>query len=119
MKTLFKPYNLLLYLLTFLTFFLVGLYFCKIIGYADNQGLAGGAIVLGYGILFAFGAFITSIFLAYFTNRSLIILLNKILTTTLLCFLVYTAWQYSIRQKEKNPTNKIVIPRKITEPITE
>ena len=62
MKKLFKPASLLLYFLTILSFFLAGFLYAALTGAGKGQGLAGGAIVLGYGVLSAGVAFVISIF---------------------------------------------------------
>ena len=53
MKNIFNPASFLLYLLTFLVFFLTGATFVNISGAAKNQGLASGAIVVGYALMFS------------------------------------------------------------------
>ena len=62
MKNFFKPARLAFYLLMLVGFFFLGLYFAALIDAGKGQGLAGGAIVLGYGILFGGVAFLASFF---------------------------------------------------------
>ncbi|MCB0749342.1 MAG: hypothetical protein KDC90_17905, partial [Ignavibacteriae bacterium] len=64
MKKLIKPALLLLHFQTILVFFLVGVTYSGLTDATNGQELGGGAIVLGYSVMFAFIAFITSIIVA-------------------------------------------------------
>ncbi len=108
-----KPYSLLLYLLSFITFFFVGASIAGLIGVAKNQGLAGGAIVFGYAVIAAFIALIVAIVIASKISRNLIINLNKILAILIVVFFSYFVISYQARQKEKEKT-KIEHPKKKT-----
>jgi len=63
MKKLLTSTALLFYLLVLLVFFFAGTYFSAIAGVAKGQGLAGPAIVLGYGVIAAALALLASFFL--------------------------------------------------------
>jgi hypothetical protein len=96
-----KPYSFLLYFLAILTFFFVGLTYAGIIEAGKNQGLAGGAIVLGYGVMGAFFGFLMALFLANKTNRKIIFRLNIILAILCVGFYSYYHLKYLERQKAK------------------
>ena len=92
MKSLIKPASLLFYLLMILTAFILGLFYAGLIDAGKNQGLAGGAIVLGYGVSFSFVALIIALFLVYFLQHRIIVTCNKglaILFTISALFFVY------------------------------
>ncbi|KAA3661344.1 MAG: hypothetical protein DWQ10_04710 [Calditrichaeota bacterium] len=84
MKKLFKPASLLLYLLTILVFFFLGLLYAGLVDAGKGQGLAAGAIVLGYGVFAAFYALLAAIFAAYALRETKVKLLNKILGIALI-----------------------------------
>jgi hypothetical protein len=94
MKKLIKPVNLLFYILTFLVFFMVGLTFGGITGAAEGQGLVGGAILFWYGIIFAFVAFIGSLFIAYHGTPKTVVVSNRILGFVFLIFIAVFLFRY-------------------------
>lgn len=110
MKKVFKPASLLFNLLCLLVFFLIGMYYAGWIEAGKNQGLAGGAIVLGWGVLFGVVAFILSFFLTSRINQKRIIIANLVLFILLLFGYGITHYRFNQRdrlQKEKNkPYNK-------------
>ena len=79
MNKLIQPANLLLYLLTIITFFLLGMSFAGITGAAKTEGLTGGAIVFWYGVIFSATAFSISLIFAYLSERRAIVITNYIL----------------------------------------
>jgi len=79
MKDFFKPSKLLFYVLTTLVFFFLGMVFAGITDAGKGQGLAGGAIVLSYGVISAGLAFLVSIFSATSLSSGTVVRLNKIL----------------------------------------
>lgn len=105
MKDFFKPFKIVFYLLMLFTFFMVGLYVATAIEAGKNQGLAGGAIFLSWGILFGFFAFIGSFVLAHFMKPTHIKKINWILLIIILITYGLKYNQYRIRdlkqQKEK------------------
>lgn len=105
MKNLFKPASLLLYLLTFLNFFLIGVSFSKIIGATEGQGLASGAIVLGYGMTFAIGAFILAVVSVNYLSEKSISKINRLLVIVLLILISYYAFAF-FNNKKNNETGK-------------
>lgn len=105
---LFKPYKLLLYIQSLLVFFVLGAAFAGYSGVADDQGLAGGAIVFGYGVMIACGAFILSLFAASQLSRNRIIRINQILGVVLIILTIWVYWRISTnqaRQQEDPPYN--------------
>ncbi|MAP56097.1 MAG: hypothetical protein CL605_14490 [Altibacter sp.] len=98
MKKLLKPAYIGFYLLTLITFFVVGLYYAEFIEAGKNQGLAGGAIVLGWGVLFGGIAFIASFFIAYKLAVRTLIRINWILL--LLLAILWAVKFYEFRQRD-------------------
>ncbi|MDT0607426.1 DUF6077 domain-containing protein [Croceitalea rosinachiae] len=105
MKKLLKPACLLFNVLMFITFFFVGISYAGIIEAGKGQMLAGGAIVLGYGVIFAIVAFIASFFMTYRLRHQFIVMSNIVLTLVLLTFIVYFRYQYQERQELKKKEN--------------
>ncbi len=106
MKKLLKPANLLFNLLMLLAFFLVGLLFAKWIDAGKGQMLAGGAIVLGYGVLFAGIAFIASFFIAYYAKHRAIVWANVALSVLLVTCFLYFRMQYQKRRQSQSIEQK-------------
>ncbi len=94
MKRYFKLSNLLFYLLVTLLFFFLGMVFAGITGAGKGQGLAGGAIVFGYGVISAVLAFIASIFMAQSLGLLLVIRLNKIFLIIVAVMLALLTYRY-------------------------
>jgi hypothetical protein len=84
MKKIFKPASLLFNLLCLLVFFIVGMYCAGWVGAGEGQGFAGGAIVLGWGVLFAGIALVASFFFTYHVQHKRIVTCNWILAALLL-----------------------------------
>lgn len=107
MKKLLKPASLLFNLLSLLVFFLVGVYIAGWIGAGKNQGLAAGAIVLGWGVLFAGLAFVVSFFLTYHLVHKKIVIGNWVFLGCLLLGYGITHYRYQqrqeIREEESGP----------------
>ncbi|MBD3630594.1 hypothetical protein [Cyclobacterium sp.] len=99
MKKLFKPASLLFSLLSLVVFFLIGMLYAGWIDAGKGQGLAGGAIVLGWGLIFALIAFIASFFLTYRLIHKKIIVLNWVLFALLLATYGITHYRYVQREK--------------------
>ncbi len=94
MKEYFKLSNLLFYLLiTFIAFFL-GMVFAGITGAGKGQGLAGGAIVFGYGIISAGVSFVISIVLAQWFGSAIVVRLNKIMLVVLAVMMALLIYRY-------------------------
>lgn len=124
MKKLLKLANIGFYFLMLLVFFVLGLYFAGFIDAGKGQGLAGGAIVVGYGVLFSGIAFIASFFIAYFLETSMIKKLNWLLLVVLLATWGYTYYQFKQRDKIQEDKNEQfdpppTSPTPIAEPVNE
>ena len=116
MKKLFTPKSLLLYVLTILVFLIGGSIVAALTGAGKNQGLAGGAIVLFYGVISAFIALIISLFIAYKANDKTIVAINKTLGVICLIIVSYIVYkQITVDDKKENPV-KEVKPHKPTAP---
>lgn len=97
----FKPSKIAFYLLSVLAFFFIGVIYVAISGAAKNQGLAGGAIVFGYGIMGSFFGLILSIILVRYLTPKVIIYSNSILLLIILGFVAYFLYKFKERQKIK------------------
>ena len=111
---MFKLINLLFYILTFLSFSLIGMITSKFLGMADGQGLAGGAIILGHGIITRIIAFIISIFISTKFHSRTIKRINKIYLFILSIFILVGLFRI-LTIEEKGETDKN-LPRKPTQP---
>ncbi|NNE28572.1 MAG: hypothetical protein HKN16_02980 [Saprospiraceae bacterium] len=116
MKKFFKPYSLLLFLLVILCFFFLGLTFAILSDAGKNQGLAGGAIVLGYGVISAVFGLVSSLVFVYFQDRKVIISANKLLGFIVMGFLAYYIWNYNANVKPNIEDRKQEMPAKPTRP---
>lgn len=101
MKNLFSPASLLLYLLSFIVFFLLGATFVNISGVAKNQGLASGAIVVGYALMFSIAAVAVALFTAWKMERKIIARINWVLTVLLIALVAYTYFNVQRRNAER------------------
>lgn len=114
MKKLIKPASLLFYFQTILIFFLVGVTYSGLTNAAKGQGLAGGAIVVGYGVMFAFIAFITSIIVAYYVRDRIIVITNRIMAILLVIAIGILTYRFMNREQNKKPTKEY--PKKTSAP---
>ena len=113
-----KPYSFLLYFLSILAFFFIGLTYAGIVEAGKNQGLAGGAIVLGYGVMGVFVGIVLALFIANKTNKKIIFRLNIILAIIIVSFYVYYHLKYLEKQKSKDlEKQKNEQPKEPTKPI--
>ncbi len=102
MKAFYKPSNILFYILSALLFLLLGTILAGITGAGKNQGLAGSAIVLGYGVISGFVAFIAAIVTARLVKENLVILLNKIFAALFLLLIALFIYRFQTRQDALN-----------------
>lgn len=121
MKKLFKPACLLFSLLSLVVFFLIGMFYAGWIDAGKGQGLAGGAIVLGWGVVFALVAFVASFFITYHLVHKKIIVLNWVLFALLLAGYGISHYRYVQRQKLQEEDDfpykeKPNAPTKMTDP---
>ena len=92
MSQLTKPAAFLLYFLSLVVFLLAGFTFAAVTNVAEGQGLAGGAIVFNYGVLFAIIGLIGALFFVFYVKHEKIIIANRMLAVILaiaICILVY------------------------------
>ena len=114
MKKLFKPASLLFYFFVVIVFFLTGLFFAKLVGAGKNQMLAGGAIVLFYGLVSAGIAFTIALFVAYTVKHNTLVLFNKVLGVIFIVLVSITAYKVVSREKKEDPVKDY--PKKTTAP---
>ncbi len=98
MKKLVRPASWLFYLLTIIAFFIGGVTYAILTDATKGQGLAGGAIVLGYGVIAAFVSLIVAMFVAYHVSYPVIIKFNRVLSALVAIGIVYTVYRYSSRE---------------------
>ena len=84
-----KPYSFLLYILILIFCFILGASSAAITSFGKNLGLAGGATVVSYGVLFASIGLIIALFIANKTNKKLIIRLNIFIAVCIFAFYLY------------------------------
>ncbi len=101
-----KLYGFLMYFLAIVAFFFVGVTYAGIVEAGKGQMLAGGAIVLGYGVMGSFLGLCLALFLAYSLKRKTIIRINIILLVSIISFWAYYHIKYLERQKEKQEQNR-------------
>lgn len=94
MKKIFTPSSILLYLLSFLVFCLIGGAFAGMSGAGRDQGLAGGAIVFWYAMLSGLAGLFAAIFLAWRAERKTIATANRIIAIVLLALLAILYYRY-------------------------
>ncbi|RMG24155.1 MAG: hypothetical protein D6730_13100 [Bacteroidetes bacterium] len=113
-----KPYSLLLYLLALIAAFLVGVSYAGIVDAGKGQGLAGGAIVLGYGVVAAAIGLLLALLLAYKAKRKTIFRLNILLTCCIAVCYLYLYLKFLERQREKAQTpQQTEQPQPATKPL--
>ena len=106
MKKLFQPSSLLLYFLTIFIFFFAGMLVAGLTGAAKGQGLAGGAIVIGYGFITACCAFILAIVAAYTFENNIIKKINRVFLGVLAMVAVFIAYRQLTRVEKATETIK-------------
>ena len=79
MKKIFKPANLAFIVLIPVVFFVIGIYLAGLFNAGRGQGLAAGAIVLGWGFITGLIAFILSFIMVKIGTHKQIVRLNIIL----------------------------------------
>ena len=87
MSELFKPASIIFYLLATINALLLGMFYAGAIDAGANQGLAGGAIVLEYGVIFGLIALSIAPFIVYNVSRKTVFNLNKIMVLLLVSIL--------------------------------
>lgn len=103
MKNLFRPACLLLYFLTLVAFFFGGMTMAALTGAAKGQGLAGGAIVLFYGVIAAGVAFVFALILCYsITDKAV-----KIINWSLLGLIIIVAGLMKYNSDERQSEREL------------
>ena len=92
-----KPSSLLLYLLAIIASFFVGLSIAGLIEAGKHQALAGGAIVLGYGVMGAVIGLLIALFIAWKSSYTIRFRLNIFLALGILAFFVYFHFKFRTR----------------------
>ncbi len=83
MKNIIRPAALLLYLLTFCTFFLMGMLFAAVSGSTQNKGMDSEALLIFYGLGSAAVPLLASVIFAVGTDISLLKKINKVMLIVL------------------------------------
>ncbi|NJX14240.1 hypothetical protein [Tamlana crocina] len=111
-----KGYSFLFYFLMLVFSFFVGLSYAGLVGAGKNQGLAGGAIVLGYGVVAMFLGLLVALLVAYKFQRKLVFRLNIALAVSIVGFWGYFHLKYLEKQKaralEKQKIERPKTPKK-------
>ena len=108
-----KPYALLLYVLSILLFFVVGAWVGKISGAAEGQGLAGGAIILFYGLVGSVISFVVSLVVVAKTNKRMVVTINKIFAVFVF---IIAAWViYRVQNDKPQEDTSPTTPTKVVE----
>ena len=111
MKNLIRPAALLLYVLTLLTGLLAGMLVAAWAGAGEGQGLAAGAIVVGYGVMTAGGALILALFAAATQPIPLLKKVNRIVLVTLVVLVLLAIWRSAERRsRETSATDPPAAP---------
>ncbi|MBC3759960.1 hypothetical protein H7U19_16225 [Hyunsoonleella sp. SJ7] len=97
----FKGYSILFYFLMSIFSFFIGLYYAGMVEAGKNQGLAGGAIVLSYGVVAGLIGLVLAIFIVYKSKRKLIFWGNIVLGICIVGFWVNAHLKYKEKQKAK------------------
>ena len=105
---MFKPRSFLLYVLAILATFFAGLFVAGLLEAGKHQGLAGGAIVLGYGVVAAGIGLIASLLIAWKANRNTVVRLNGILAILILASFVYFQIKYREQKENQIPESESI-----------
>ncbi|UZD23301.1 hypothetical protein [Algoriphagus halophytocola] len=116
MNKFIKPSSFAFYLLLFLLSFILGAAGAGIAGAAENQGLAGGAIVLGYGLMTALGGVVLALIIISKTEVERIKKANWILLGILLCIFAMLSYKSYTREKSKQNNPIDIQPKRETNP---
>jgi hypothetical protein len=117
MSKFIKPASILFYLLSFVAFVLLGATLAAVTGAAKGHGLAGGAIVLGYGIMFGFFALIGSIIMVYRSTQKAIVIGNIVLFVLLILIASILFVRQKIRKNNADEKIKTQITTDLIHPV--
>jgi uncharacterized membrane protein YedE/YeeE len=107
MKKFIKPASLLFFFLSFIIFFFIGVTFAGLTNAAEGQGLAGGAIVLGYGVIFGFVSFLFALLAVYILPIISIIKFNRFLVVIILIIICALVLRQIIRKNRAPETSHL------------
>jgi len=110
-----KPRSLLFYLLSLIFSFFVGLIIAGILEAGKGQMLAGGAIVLGYGVVAAIIGLIFAFFITGRASRKFVVTGNIVLVISIIAIWGYFYIRHQNKQNAKEKEN-IEQPKKQTSP---
>jgi threonine/homoserine/homoserine lactone efflux protein len=96
MDKLLRPASILLYIITIIVFFFIGGTMASIFGNATKEGFTGGAVVLMYGVIFAFIALLIALLLAYSLSKDTIKNITKVLALVLLGYIIYFIYKTNL-----------------------
>jgi uncharacterized protein YacL len=116
MNRFIKPVSLIFYLLSILVAFFIGSAFAGFSGAADGQGLAGGAIVFMYGIMFAFSGLIIALFVVYYLQHKTIVVANRVLIILVVIIAGIFIYRFSFGERNATPDN--ATPKTKTSPVS-
>lgn len=116
MRKLLKPSCIGFNILMLVTFLILGLFVGGMIESGKDHGLAGGAIVLGWGVLFGGLAFFVSFFVAYHLPVKALVRLNWILLVLFLaaCGYIYLEAQRKMELQQEKDRQFQPVPTKPT-----
>lgn len=112
MSALFKRAAILFYFLVTFNALLLGMFYAGATDAGANQGLAGGAIVLEYGVIFGLVSLFIAPFIVYNFRRRNIIILNKIMVLILvlaLGIIFYRIFNSTNNTAFKNSNQSIIL----------
>jgi hypothetical protein len=97
-----KPYSFLMYFLAIIAFFFLGLVYAGITDAGKGQMLAGGAIVLGYGVIGMLIGLVFSLIAAFKVKRIIIIRLNVVFILIIAASIIFIKINYQKRQEARS-----------------
>lgn len=89
----FTAGRILLYILVLPVFFFLGTAVSSLLGAADGQGLAAGAIVIFYGIATSIIALIFSLIISPLLNAKTVVRINVLLFILSLLIILWIFWR--------------------------
>lgn len=101
-----KWYNLIFYLLATIFSLFLGMLMAGITGAGKDQMLAGGAIVLFYGLIGSITGFLLSLFIANKFDKKIILTCDIILFLSILSMFGFSYLEYQNKQKARNTENQ-------------
>lgn len=106
--------KLFFFALVLINSFITGMILSSLMGAADGQGLAGGAIILGYGILLAVTSIIVSFIIVKESSKNSIKTYNKYLLGIFSIFLILFLYRLFTMGGPEQIAEPIAKPQKNT-----